>query len=143
MRTLPAKDDAERVVRVAAAELEQVRFDPKLLKMVARNVGKAAHAFAVKSEGAVNPYELAPGFGSVSQGFAANLELLNALFVFEEGSWRVLEEFEVGTGVGEEVMGGLEMVRRVGMGGVEPLLRSVGKEVEATMGKIYKEDFSR
>lgn len=145
MRQLPTKEDAERIVRVAAAELEQARFDPKLLRMVGKNVGKAAHAFAVKSEGAVNPYELAPNLAatSASQGLVANLDLLNALFVFEEGMWRVLEEYEVGSGLMEEVGPGLEAARKVAMGGIEPLFRAVGKELEGTMVKVHKEDYAK
>lgn len=144
-RQLSAKDDADRIVRVAAAELEQAKFDAKLLRAVAKNVGKATHAFAVKSEAAVYTYELAPNFASstASSGLVSNLDILNGLFVFEEGIWRTLEEYEVGTGLLEEIGPNVDAIRKVAMAGVEPLFRAVGKEIEATMSKIHKEDYSR
>ncbi|KAI9001852.1 Golgi transport complex subunit 5-domain-containing protein [Hyaloraphidium curvatum] len=143
-RWVPAREDSERIVRVVAAELEQARFDAKLLRSVGRNAGKAAHAFAVKAEGLVSAYDLAPVMaGPAAPGLVTDLELVNALFWFEDGVWRVLEEYEVASGLVEEMGPALEAVRKVAMAAVEPLFRNMGKELEATIVKIHKEDYHK
>lgn len=138
----PARDDADRVVRIISGELEQARFDRGLLRSVGKNAGKAVHAFATKAESVLDLSELSPNLNSLSTpGFQAALDVLNALFTLDEGMWKVLEGYEVDSGLAEEIGPALGLCRSVAVRGVKILFASLGREMEVVMGKVHKEDY--
>ncbi|RKO88423.1 Golgi transport complex subunit 5-domain-containing protein, partial [Blyttiomyces helicus] len=141
-RTLPLKDDIDKLIRVITSEVEVAKFDSNLLKRVAKNVAKALDMYAVKAEQISatdsNAYQVT-GSGTATQSQLLNIEIANCLWWLQESAWKALEE-HVESGEFDAVNEALENMSRLLQGIVEPLLTAMTRELETAILHIHREE---
>ncbi|PKC76084.1 hypothetical protein RhiirA1_371869 [Rhizophagus irregularis] len=143
-RAPPTKSDVTNIIRAISSELEVAKLDSNLLRSVAKNVVKALNLYCVKSESMVTvdatAYQIfGPGPATASQ--IINLELVTTLYQLHQSVWKILEEYP--DAVTEIIFDAVEHTRKVMLNIVDPLIQHIKKELENTLLKIHREDFSR
>ncbi|CAG8524966.1 9401_t:CDS:10 [Funneliformis mosseae] len=143
-RAPPIKSDVTNFIRVISSELEIAKVDSNLLRSVAKNVVKALNLYCVKSESmaAVDPtaYQIS-GTGPTTASQNVNFELVTTLYQLHQSVWKVLEEYP--DGVTEIIFDAVGHTREVMLDIIDPLIQHIKKELENTLLKIHREDFSR
>ncbi|CAI2175417.1 9296_t:CDS:10 [Funneliformis geosporum] len=143
-RAPPTKSDVTNFIRVISSELEVAKVDLNLLRSVAKNVVKALNLYCVKSESmsAVDPtaYQVSAS-GPITASQNINFEIVTTLYQLHQSVWKVLEEYP--DGVTEIIFDAIGHTREVMLDIIDPLIQHIKKELENTLLKIYREDFSR
>ncbi|KAJ3342041.1 Conserved oligomeric Golgi complex subunit [Gonapodya sp. JEL0774] len=173
---MPTSGDADKCVRAIHSELEIARFHREFFEKIVLLVASIVGEVAKRGDAMVNHEPFAvfvpivtSGGSGASLGTAAtivplvnNLDLVVALWTFEEGCWKLVDEFEPpqtlevpGSGavvaprvepVGllyNKVHSDLGRVRNVIMSVVEPLMRGLARELELVILKMHSVDYGR
>lgn len=91
----PNRDDALKIVRKVASDLNAVKFDDGLLKLIAVNVEKALSLFRQKVDAMIHHDHLFTISGSTpSTVQVQKLDAINCLYAISEGVWALLVDFE-------------------------------------------------
>ncbi|RIA93049.1 Golgi transport complex subunit 5-domain-containing protein [Glomus cerebriforme] len=143
-RAPPTKSDVTNIIRAISSELEVAKLDSNLLRSVAKNVVKALNLYCVKSESmaTIDPttYQISgPGPATASQ--IINLEIITTLYQLHQSVWKILEEYP--DAITEIMFDAVEHTRKVMLNIVDPMMQHIKKELENTLIKIHREDFSR
>ncbi|KXS11280.1 hypothetical protein M427DRAFT_138368 [Gonapodya prolifera JEL478] len=171
---MPTAVDAEKCVRAVHSELEVARFHHEFFEKVVSVVAGMVGEVAKRGEAMIShePFAVFTQTGPVGPGAPTgvaintiplfnNLDLVVALWTFEEGCWKLVDEFEpprtpdslVGKAENHQaeptgslflkIHEHLDDVRSVIMSVVEPLLRGLGRELELVILKMHTVDFGR
>ncbi|CAG8508079.1 745_t:CDS:10 [Ambispora leptoticha] len=142
LRSSPSKNDISNIVKIMSSELENAKADTQLMKSVAKNIIKALNHACVKAESmsANDPsaYQVS-GNGPATFSQNSNFELVNAIYFLYQSLWKMLEDYP---DVIEIISESIERLKKVMFNIMAPLIDHIKKDLETTILKICKEDFS-
>ncbi|KAJ3326392.1 Conserved oligomeric Golgi complex subunit [Blyttiomyces sp. JEL0837] len=144
-RHMPSKDDVERILRTISRELEIAKFDTHLIRAVAKNVQKSLNMYSVRSEHLVATDSTVyhpTGVATASASQLLNIEIVNCLYALADGVGNIAEEYNdnvVFTFLDDSAEGLNKLIITI----VEPLMAHITRDLENTILKMHKEEFSR
>ncbi|KAI9141498.1 hypothetical protein BKA69DRAFT_1124811 [Paraphysoderma sedebokerense] len=142
-RCAPSRNDMAGIVRVISSELELIKFDKPLFSKIAKNVMKSLRLYAQRTESMVaidsTAYAIMDGPSSSSQSL--NIDLLNSIYLLTENVGKIVSEYDAGMVNG--IVDIVQDLKQLLVGIFGPLLQNIQKELELTILKIHREDFTR
>ncbi|KAI9329575.1 Golgi transport complex subunit 5-domain-containing protein [Zopfochytrium polystomum] len=145
VRPQPSRDDVEKTLQAISREFEIAKFDPHLSKAVAKNVTKAVNMYAIRSEHMVATDAAAYqplGIATASSSMLLNIEIVNCLWFFADGLWKMKDEFSE-TAIVSALTDAVDHVQKLIGTIIEPIMGHVVRDVESSILKIHKEDFGK
>ena len=140
---MPSASEGVATARAIVNELDAARFDPLLVKAVARGAARAVETYVAKAEGLVardhGATSLLGPLATPSQH--ANAELAGSLYHLWAPLHRALPGHNEPT---RELLGpAVERVRAAYLSIADPLLAAIRREVSALLGRMHRVDYSR
>ncbi|CAG8434805.1 11763_t:CDS:10 [Ambispora gerdemannii] len=143
LRSSPSKNDISNIVKIISSELENAKVDPQLMKTIAKNIIKSLNHACGKAESMSSndpsAYQVS-GNGPITFSQNSNFELVSAIYFLYQSLWKMLEDYP---DVFEIISESIERLKKVMFNIMTPLIDNIKKDLETTMLKISKEDFSR
>ena len=135
----PIKEDIDKILRIISSELDQVRFDQNLLKIINKNVDKALTTFSAKVENAI-VIDLGIFCVGINQNLITNIDLANNLDRISIGIWKIINEYPNDSDL---LYKNLTVLNELTSSLIQPIFNQIIKEFESTIIKIHKEDFAK
>ena len=153
-RSPPGVNEGTNAARIIINELDAARFDPLLVRTIARAAAKSIEIFVSRTDKLVHRDESGPADGQIAYDYAAtslvgptatpsqqlNAELVNALYHFWASLHAVLDDHS--PSVREQISEPIASARTTYLGIVAPLLQAIRRDLVAVIGKVHRIDFN-
>ncbi|KAG9300036.1 hypothetical protein G9A89_018313 [Geosiphon pyriformis] len=143
LRSWPSKNDITNVVKAISSELDDAQVGSQLTKSIAKNVAKALNYCCNKAEAmaASDPssYQIS-GISPATSSQNINFELVGAIYLLYQSVYKICDQHQ---DIIDIVNDAIQQLKHAMLNIMTPLITSIKKDLETTLLKIHREDFSR
>ncbi|GAB6031768.1 Conserved oligomeric Golgi complex subunit [Chamberlinius hualienensis] len=142
---LPAPAEVETAVKAISSELTVASVDLQLTRTVAKNVVNTVHLFTTKCEQMLaNGPEATQVIGLPTEDQRNNAAIIDLLHLYEKQTQKLLSEMNPNfpKDAVDSISSSLKNIGAAASSGLEPLLNSIEKAVEAILLTMHQEDWS-